>query len=162
VNERLMKAIERGEKAELEAAVIEAAAGRSVYMLATCWPTTGGEMEGAEEDGPDDLIKIGESIRPVDRVPSHFRASPLPLRLTAVLTPFRDGWVHHLLEGEGQSCWERALELGLPTPNEWFRGGCEEGFITRLLMAKDMDWVRVRLRGNDGTWSDAPRLWRRT
>ncbi len=127
------------------------AAGHTVYVLNTWWPDSGCDVE---EDSPFDLVKIGETVRPIERLSNHVSRSPLPLRLTWTLTPFRDHWCHWWLEQHGHSArWEQARELGLPTPSEWFRGGAEHSLIW-LLRDPGLSWVEVRARDDDGTWVD--------
>jgi hypothetical protein len=144
---------------EMKTCVQQEAAGYTVYILSTVWPEPGGEdgeieVKGAAEDGPNDLIKIGESTTKVSRIASHKRYSPLPVCLTATLSPFRDAWAFNLLAGQDNERWERAFELGLPAPTEWFRGGCEEGFLWGLLIDPEWDWVCIRRRGNNGAWRE--------
>jgi len=126
----------------------EQSRGHTVYMLNTFF----GEGSEVVEDSEQDLVKIGESVNPVERLRSYWHATPVPVRLTCTLHPFRDRYVHAYLSDAER--WEQALEMNLPTPYEWYRGGSEFSFIHSLLHSPDFAWVQVRTRTQEGEWMD--------
>lgn len=128
----------------------QSAAGYTTYVLSTF------HADVAVEDGPNDLVKIGESVKPWNRVRTLRSASPLPVKLTTVLYPFRDHWAHEFCKADAR--WLEAGKLGLPAPGEWFRGGAEMDLVWWILHEPLLHWVTVKEDTQRWGWVDVREL----